>query len=133
MECFIQTFFLISEQLVNENAIFNDDGTMTYTPKRLTSFDKELSFGDHKTMRVIVPNIPLLGIQASVSDSFIKSIGFGGASRMLNAKLFIELSVEEYLFGYDDKLVTAGNKFLPSWIDFGNFGILDRVYNREKK
>lgn len=46
---------------------------------------------------------------------------------MMGTKAFLNLTVEEFLWGYEDKLVTIANRFLPSWIDFGNFGILDRV------
>lgn len=55
-------FLIYSEILLNENATFNDDGTMTYNPKRICVFDRELSIADQSTERIIVPNLPLLVI-----------------------------------------------------------------------
>lgn len=45
----------------------------------------------------------------------------------LGTKLFKNLTVEEFLWGYHDPMVTLANSLLPGWIDFGKLGILDRV------
>lgn len=48
------------EGLINTNPVFNDNGTLTFMPRRLLKFMPELSVGDPKVDRVICPNIPLL-------------------------------------------------------------------------
>jgi len=39
----------------------------------------------------------------------------------------LDLSVNEFLWGYDDRLVKMASSVLPTWIDFSKFGLLDRV------
>lgn len=48
-------------------------------------------------------------------------------SQYLGSKPFVNLTVNEYLWGYDDPLVQLANNVVPSWINFPRFGILDRV------
>ncbi|RZB77492.1 scavenger receptor class B, member 1-like, partial [Asbolus verrucosus] len=120
--------YVYQEILLNKNATFNDNGTMTFQPRRYLRFRRDLSIGDPEEDRVMSPNIPLLGITASLQ----KSSGFtnwmvASISKMTGAQSFINLTVSEYLWGYDDRLVTLANKAIPSWINFDRFGILDRL------
>ena len=48
-------------------------------------------------------------------------------TNMLGAKQFLNLTVQEYLWGYEDPLLEFANTVIPSWIDFKKFGIMDRV------
>lgn len=48
------------ETLQNINPVFNDNGTLTFTPKRSVKFMPELSVGDPETTYIYVPNVPLL-------------------------------------------------------------------------
>lgn len=48
-------------------------------------------------------------------------------SSVLGSKSFLNITVAEYLWGYDDRLVTLANEAIPSWINFQRFGIMDRV------
>ncbi|KAJ8935840.1 hypothetical protein NQ314_012618, partial [Rhamnusium bicolor] len=124
--------FLLREILTNNNATFNDDGTVTYSPRREFIVDLANSVGDAKIDRIIVPNVPLIGIQSFLSDSsFISNMGFSAISTTLGSQAMLNLTVDEYLWGYEDKLVTVANRFLPNWIDFGKFGILERLMNRD--
>ncbi|CAH1155052.1 unnamed protein product [Phaedon cochleariae] len=124
--------YAYKELLTNQNSTFHDDGTVTYTPRRDFPVDAANSIGDARTDRIIVPNIPMIGIQSYLKDaSFITNIGFSTISTSLGAQSFMNLTVEEYLWGYEDKLVSVANKFIPSWIDFGKFGIMERLMNRD--
>lgn len=68
------------------------------------------------------------GIQAYLQDaSIFTNIGFSTLSATLNAQPFLNLTVDEFLWGYEDKLVSMANQFIPSWIDFNKFGLLERV------
>lgn len=48
------------EFLENTNVTFNDNGTITYIPRRTVFFVPELSKSDPKKDFVTVPNIPML-------------------------------------------------------------------------
>ncbi|KAJ8917223.1 hypothetical protein NQ315_012715 [Exocentrus adspersus] len=120
------------EILTNNNATFADDGTVTYTPRREFIQDPENSVGDPKVARLTVPNIPLLGIQAYLQDSsFVTNIGFSTVAAGVGAQSIVDLTVDQYMWGYEDKLVKVANQFLPSWIDFKTFGILERLMSRD--
>ncbi|KAJ8953747.1 hypothetical protein NQ318_015403, partial [Aromia moschata] len=124
--------YAYKEMLTNNNATFNDDGTVTYIPKRVFVVDLENSIGDPKIDRVVVPNIPLLGIQSFLENSsFFTNMGFSAISSTLGSQPILNLTIDEYMWGYEDKLVTVANKFLPKWIDFGTFGILERLISRD--
>lgn len=53
-------FLFYREVLTNGNPHFNDNGSLTYNPKRELIFDPEKSIGDPKTDYVNSFNIPLL-------------------------------------------------------------------------
>lgn len=55
------------------------------------------------------------------------NLAVASASSYLGSKPFLNLTIDEYLYGYDDALVTLANNIVPNWIDFPRFGILDRV------
>ncbi|KAF5294340.1 hypothetical protein FQR65_LT10793 [Abscondita terminalis] len=114
--------------IYNKNVSFEDDGTLTFTPTRKIAFVPELSVGNPITDALLVPNLPLLGITASLDEySMAFKLAIAQIASMLDSKSFVNVSVEEYLFGYDDTLVALANNLLPNWIDFGRFGIIDRL------
>jgi hypothetical protein len=39
----------------------------------------------------------------------------------------VAMTAREFMFGYQNTLVTLGNKFMPSWIKFDRLGLIDRV------
>uniref|UniRef100_A0A6P7GJD8 Scavenger receptor class B member 1-like isoform X1 n=1 Tax=Diabrotica virgifera virgifera TaxID=50390 RepID=A0A6P7GJD8_DIAVI len=121
------------EHLTHENASFNaEDGTINFNPLRKMTVYPECSIGNASVDRLLVPNIPLIGIQSFLSNSsFITNIGFSSLSATLGAEPFLNLTIEEYLWGYSDKLVSIANEFVPSWIDFGTFGIFERLLSRD--
>jgi len=60
------------------------------------------------------------------SPMFINLV-FNSLVEYLDSKPILELSVHEFLWGYDDQLVKMASNVLPSWINFAKFGLLDRV------
>lgn len=48
------------EHLTNTNPVFNENGTLTYIPKRTVKFVPEMSVSNPKLQAVTVPNIPYL-------------------------------------------------------------------------
>nr|CAI5869844.1 unnamed protein product [Callosobruchus analis] len=124
--------YAYKEILTHNNVTFGEDGTISYDPKRVFTHDPRNSVGNPKIDRINVPNIPLLGIQAYLVDSsFITNMGFSALSASLGTKPILNLTVDEFMWGYEDKLVTMANQFLPNWIDFGKFGLLERLMSRD--
>lgn len=121
------------EFLTNENATYDSEkGTLTFQPHRNIVIDLECTVGDVKTDRILVPNIPLLGIQSYLTEfSFLRGMAFSGLSAALGSESFVNVTVEEYLWGYNDSLVTMANQYVPNWIDFGTFGIFERLLTRD--
>lgn len=63
-----------------------------------------------------------------VADSnVITNLGFMTLTKYLGSQPFLNLTVHEYLWGYNDPLVSMANKVIASKIPFSKFGILDRV------
>jgi hypothetical protein len=55
------------------------------------------------------------------------NIGLATLASYLDAQPFLNLTVHEYLWGYEDPLVKLGSTFLPNWIPFSKLGFMDRV------
>lgn len=55
------------------------------------------------------------------------NIVFNSLVEYQDSKPILNLSVNEFLWGYDDKLVKMASSVLPTWINFAKFGLLDRV------
>lgn len=47
----------------------------------------------------------------------------------INSQPMLNLTVDDYLWGYDDPLVKLAANIIPSIITFESFGLLDRVTN----
>ncbi|ERL87022.1 hypothetical protein D910_04424, partial [Dendroctonus ponderosae] len=125
--------YVYREVLTNQNATFNDtDGTVTYQPHREIIFAPEKSVGDPKVDRVLTTNIALVGIQAYFKDlGFFASLGFSAAARSFGAEPIINITIDEYLWGYNDPLITYAHSILPFWIDFDKFGIFATMISRD--
>lgn len=73
-------------------------------------------------------DVNLQGITAAlVEKSMFVNLAVASITSYLGSKAFHPLTIDEYLWGYDDPLVTLANTVIPSWINFPRFGILDRV------
>lgn len=120
--------YVYQEILEHHNITFNANNTVTYTPRRTVKFIRERSVGDPKVDRIVAPNIPYMGVTSAASRfSALAAIAVGALTRKLNSKAMLEISVHEYLWGYEDHLVYLASKFMPSVINFQRFGLLERV------
>lgn len=54
-------------------------------------------------------------------------------ANIMNSQQFLNLTIDQYLWGYDDNLVTLAHNALPNWINFPRFGIFDRVSKTSPK
>ncbi|KAH8306081.1 hypothetical protein KR018_001221, partial [Drosophila ironensis] len=122
--------YVYKEVLTNHNVTLNEaNNTITYTPRREYIFEPKRSVGDPKVDYIRAPNIPLMGVTTLASDlSMFASLGLTAIFRQLKAKPMLNLTVHEYLWGYEDNLVQLAGKFVPSWIDFTSFGIMEKLF-----
>ncbi|KAK6633875.1 hypothetical protein RUM44_004482 [Polyplax serrata] len=122
--------YVYAEQLENTNPIFHSNGTLSYIPRRKVTHIPEMSVGNPKSVQVTVPNIPFLGLASMVSDSSVfTNLAFMTLSKYLGSEPFLNLTVHDYLWGYDDPLVKMANKIVSTKIPFSKFGLLDRMYD----
>ncbi|XP_025421899.1 scavenger receptor class B member 1-like isoform X2 [Sipha flava] len=116
------------EELENTNCTFNSNDTITYIPRRKLHFELSSSVGDPETDRIIIPNIPLLGFSSMLRNSpMFVNVVFNSLVEYQDSKPMLNLSVKEFLWGYDDNLVKMASNVLPTWINFDKFGLLDRM------
>jgi scavenger receptor class B, member 1 len=116
------------EYLVNINATFHDNGTLSFVPSRRCVFLPERSVGDPTKDIVTIPNLVLLAAStASAKLNSFAALGVSTLVKSLNAQPLINLTVSDFMWGYDDNLVKLANNLVPNIITFDRLGVLDRV------
>ncbi|XP_059219774.1 scavenger receptor class B member 1 [Stomoxys calcitrans] len=122
--------YVYQEMLTNQNVTFNANDTVTFRPVRQVKFRSDKSIGDPMKDMIIAPNIPYMGATAAASTlSTIAALGVSALTRQIGSKAMLHMSVHEYLWGYEDHLVSLASRFVPSFINFERFGILERIFN----
>lgn len=121
--------YVYQEVLTNHNITLNEaNNTITYTPRREYIFVPERSVGDPKVDRIRAPNIPYMGVSTQAASlSMFAALGLSALAKRLNAQPMLEVTVHDYMWGYEDHLVHLASKFVPSLIDFSSFGIMEKV------
>jgi len=105
--------YTYSQKLEKVNVTWNPNGTISYRPKKIYSFQRNLSCGPEEDAYVL-PNMPVLSALSSVKYS--SKISKTVLARILNVlKLgpFYQRSVKEVMWGYEDPLLKVGKSFLP--------------------
>lgn len=120
--------FVYRENISRTNVRLDENRTVTYQEER--SF--QWIGGKSESQKVIVPNVLLMSTLAYSRDlNYLLQIGFTMllSGLKLRAKPFLELSVGEFFWGYEDELFEMGKQFLPSRKSLPNdkFGILALV------
>lgn len=143
-------FYYFREFVEHKNYTFHENGTLSYTPVRSVVPLVGRSIGNYMTDIVVSPNLPLLGLSSTLSEfSTIAALGLSALTKSkwvyawnsfinLNLKLSIghnaqpilNLTVHDYLWGYEDKLVKLASKLAPKVFNFEKFGIMDRVNDK---
>lgn len=68
------------------------------------------------------------GISSALSDAgFIVNYPIVQLANLMNTKPILNISVYDYLWGYEDSLVKLASGIVPNFINFQKFGLLDRV------
>uniref|UniRef100_A0A1A9ZZ29 Scavenger receptor class B member 1 n=1 Tax=Glossina pallidipes TaxID=7398 RepID=A0A1A9ZZ29_GLOPL len=122
--------YVYQEWLENHNATFHANNTVTFVPKRTVKFVRERSVGDPKVDKIIVPNIPYLGATSAASSfSMITAMALRALTSKLQSETMLDITVHDYLWGYEDRLVYLASKLIPQIINFEKFGLLERMFN----
>ncbi|XP_011870818.1 PREDICTED: scavenger receptor class B member 1-like isoform X2 [Vollenhovia emeryi] len=122
--------YVYQEFLVNDNVTFNDNGTMTYIPRRTIAYVPEMSVGDPSEDIINIPNLPFLGASSALSDSgFMVNYPFVQLTNLMKAKPILNMTVYDYFWGYEDSMVTLASGIVPKFVNFQKLGLLDRMYD----
>lgn len=122
--------YVYQEFVQHDNITFNDNGTMTYIPRRKVVYVPEMSINNPANDIVNVVNVPLLGISSALHDAgFLMNYPLVQLANVMGAKSILNISVYDYLWGYDDSMVRLVNEIIPNFINFQKFGLLDRMYD----
>ncbi|KAJ8688359.1 hypothetical protein QAD02_024154 [Eretmocerus hayati] len=122
--------YVYQEILENQNVTWNKNGTISYMPRRTVIYRPDMSIGDPNDQYVTIPNIPLLGISSTLHNAgFFVNFPLIRLASALQSKPILNISVYDYLWGYEDSLVLLAGNILPSYINFRKFGLLDRMYD----
>lgn len=120
--------FRFREFLEHKNTTFHANGTLSYIPDRYTVPLPHLSVGDPYKDVIVTLNLPLLGFTAATQKiSTFAALAFSTLAKSTNSKPILNLTVHDFLWGYDDKLISLGNTVLPDFINFQRIGLMDRV------
>ncbi|GAB0094391.1 scavenger receptor class B member 1 [Sergentomyia squamirostris] len=124
--------YVYREFLSHENITFNDNGTISTTPRHPLEWQEELSEGNSEADVFILPNIALLSIaQVAAEKSYFVRLPVNILIRQTDSKPLVKMTAREFMFGYESPLVTLGYHALPNWISFKKVGLIDRMYDFE--
>lgn len=72
--------------------------------------------------------MPLLGATTAAAEmSIFAALALSTLTSTLNAQPVLNLTVHDFLWGYEDALVRLAANIVPNIITFEKFGLLDRV------
>jgi hypothetical protein len=120
--------FVYREVLKNTNVEFHSNNSLSYTQQRQSYFVPEMSVCDPKNISIRSPNIALLtGYYNLANKPSIFSFAFTGLVKSMNEKPFIEMTSDELIWGYHNKLLRLGRGILPNIFTFDKIGVLSMV------
>ncbi|XP_061200663.1 scavenger receptor class B member 1 isoform X1 [Neopsephotus bourkii] len=112
------------------NITFHDNDTVSFLEYRKLFFQPELSNGREDDY-IVVPNILMMGAAVMMENlpTFVKIL-LSGALAGLKQQAFMNRTVGEIMWGYEDPLIDAINAIVPGMIPFkGKFGIFVEFNN----
>lgn len=118
--------FVYIETWEKVNITFHDNGTLTYNQQKIYRFDPEQSVGSEDDT-VVVPNIPMLSAtsQSKHAARFLR-LAMASIMDILKVKPFVEVSVGQLLWGYEDPLLKLAKDVVPKEqkLPYEEFGLL---------
>lgn len=105
-----------------ENITFNSNNTVSYQQQKTYVFQPNMSVGNDSDV-VTSLNMPLITVATFIKHQpdlvkILASLFF----LLLDEPLFVNRTVNEYLWGYEDRLLKDIHFFLPSLVPDGTFG-----------
>ncbi|XP_031330214.1 scavenger receptor class B member 1 isoform X1 [Photinus pyralis] len=123
--------YVYTEAWERMNVTFNDNGTVSYNLQKLYFFSEELSVGSEDDV-VVVPNIPMLSAtsQSKHAARFLR-LAMASIMDILKIKPFVEVSVGQLLWGYEDPLLKLAKDVVPKEqkLPYEEFGLM---YNKNR-
>ncbi|KAK7793327.1 hypothetical protein R5R35_003063 [Gryllus longicercus] len=105
---------------------FNENKTVSFNQRKIFVFDPEQSAGTEDDM-VVVPNIPMLSAtsQSKHAARFLR-LAMASIMDILKVKPFVEVSVGQLLWGYEDPLIKLAKDVVPNdqKLPYEQFGLL---------
>ncbi|KAJ8683686.1 hypothetical protein QAD02_019478 [Eretmocerus hayati] len=118
--------YVYLEKWEKVNVKFNDNGTVSYNVKKTFTFSEELSVGSEDDL-VVVPNIPMLSAtsQSANAARFLR-LAMASIMDILKIKPFVEVSVGQLLWGYEDPLLKLAKDVVPKdqTLPYDQFGLM---------
>ncbi|XP_077301238.1 scavenger receptor class B member 1-like [Arctopsyche grandis] len=108
------------------NIKFNENGTLSFNQRKTYVFDDASSSGSEDDV-VVVPNIPMLSAtsQSKHAARFLR-LAMASIMDILKIKPFVEVSVGQLLWGYEDPLLKLAKDVIPKEqkLPYEEFGLL---------
>lgn len=118
--------FIYVERWERKNLKFNENGTVSYNLNKMYHFDEARSKGSEDDI-VVVPNIPMLSAtsQSKHAARFLR-LAMASIMDILKIKPFVEVSVGQLLWGYEDPLLKLAKDVVPKEqkLPYEEFGLL---------
>ncbi|XP_028139088.1 lysosome membrane protein 2 isoform X1 [Diabrotica virgifera virgifera] len=118
--------YVYRERWERKNISIHDNGTLTFNLQKIYHFDPEASKGSPDDL-VVVPNIPMLSAtsQSKHAARFLR-LAMASIMDILKIKPFVEVSVEQLLWGYEDPLLKLAKDVVPKEqkLPYEEFGLL---------
>ncbi|KAL9931002.1 scavenger receptor class B member 1 isoform 2-T2 [Glossina fuscipes fuscipes] len=122
--------YVYRELFTHENVTFNANDTMSALPRHPLVWQEHLSEGNKEDDPVVMLNIAMLAISHLTADrNIIVRLSLNSLFSTLKSEPIVRMTAKEFMFGYNTKLISLGNTFLPNWIYFDKVGIIDRMYD----
>lgn len=117
--------YVYREHWEKEDIKFNDNATVTYKVKKTFIFMANMSSGSEDDL-VVVPNVPMLSAtsQSKHAARFLR-LAMASIMDILKIKPFVEVSVGQLLWGYDDPLLKLAKDVVPKEhkLPYDQFGL----------
>ncbi|XP_063820663.1 scavenger receptor class B member 1 isoform X2 [Pseudophryne corroboree] len=124
--------YVYSERKQKTNLTFNENGTVSFVELRTLHFNPEMSAGTEEDF-IVVPNILVLGSAMMMKDLSVpvKWI-ISGAFTSFSQEPFMNRTVKDILWGYDEPFLNFINAILPGKLPFkGKFGLFADFNNTD--
>jgi scavenger receptor class B protein 1 len=125
--------YVYVEKWEKKNIRFHDNGTVSFNQEKIYTFDESLSAGFEDDV-VVVPNIPMLSAtsQSKHAARFLR-LAMASIMDILKIKPFVEVSVGQLLWGYEDPLLKLAKDVVPKEqkLPYEEFGLMYNVSRGE--